>query len=235
MQSISIAGWLHIGFFGLLVPFLAWRSRALLEDYATIPRRTHFIRVIAQLLFFLAASLLVAWIEEIIVFPAWKPRAVPGVLAMLLVVAGLVIMRPVWRRSIERGERKARFFMPTTAEERRLWGGLSLAAGVSEEVTYRGVLWLLLVSVTGSVWLAALLASVAFGLSHAVQGWKAAGAVTIIAMLLHGLVALDGTLYPAIIAHVLYDLVAGLEHGKLGEELGYDSLVASGEQGVVSG
>jgi hypothetical protein len=227
MQSISIAGWIHIGFFGLLVPFLAWRSRALLDDYASIPRRTHFIRVIVQLLFFLAASLLVAWIEGVAVFPAWKPRAVPGALAMVMVVAGLVIMRPVWRRSIERRERKARFFMPTTAEERRLWGVLSLAAGVSEEVTYRGVLWVLLTAVTGNVWIAAAMASVAFGLSHAVQGWKAAGAVTIIAMLLHGLVALDGTLYPAIMAHVLYDLAAGLEHGKLGDELGYDNLAVS--------
>lgn len=229
MQSISIAGWLHVGFFGLLVPWLAWRSRALLEDYGVIPRRTHFIRVIVQLLLFLAASLVVAWIEGISVFPAWKPRAVPGALAMLLVVAGLVIMRPIWRRSIERREPKARFFMPTTQEERKLWGGLSLAAGVSEEVTYRGVLWVLLTAVTGSVWIAAALASVAFGLSHMVQGWKAAVAVTIIALLLHGLVALDGTLYPAIIAHVLYDLVAGLEHGKMGKELGYDDLVVSGK------
>lgn len=222
MQPVSIAGWLQIGFFGLLVPWLAWRSRALLENYASLPRRTHFMRVVAQLLFFLLASLLVAWIEGITVFPPWKPQALSGVLAMLMVVVGLVVMRPVWRRSIERRERKARFFMPTNAEERKLWGVLSLAAGVSEEVTYRGVLWVLLTAVTGSIWIAAALASVAFGLSHMVQGWKAAAAVTIIALLLHGLVALDGTLYPAIIAHMLYDLVAGLEHGKLGAELGYD-------------
>lgn len=222
MPSLSIAGWLHIGFFGLMVPWLAWRSRRLLDEYSTLPRGTHFVRVIVQLLLFLVASLLVAWVEEFVVFPAWRPRAVPVVLATVLVVLGLAAMRPIWRRSIERRDLKARFFMPTTARERRLWAGLSVAAGVSEEVTYRGVLFALLAVVTGSAWLAAALSAVAFGLSHAVQGWKAAGAVTMIALLLHGLVALDGTLYPAIAAHAMYDWLAGLEHGRLGEELGYD-------------
>ena len=222
MPSISIAGWLHIGFFGLMVPWLAWRSRRLLDQYSTLPRSTHFVRVIVQLLLFLVASLLVAWVEDIVVLPAWRPRAVPVVLATVLVVVGLVAMRPIWRRSIERRDLKARFFMPTTARERRLWAGLSVAAGVSEEVTYRGVLFALLAVVTGSTWLAAALSAVAFGLSHAVQGWKAAGAVTMIALLLHGLVALDGTLYPAIAAHAMYDWLAGLEHGRLGGELGYD-------------
>lgn len=237
MPSISIAGWLHIGFFGVMVPWLAWRSRRLLHEYSALPRSTHFVRVIVQLLLFLVASLAVAWVEDITVWPPWRLRAMPLVLATVLVVVGLVSMRPVWRRSIERRDLKARFFMPTTQRERRLWAGLSVAAGVSEEVTYRGVLFALLVVVTGSAWIAAALSAVAFGLSHAVQGWKAAAAVMVIALLLQGLVVLDGTLYPAIAAHAMYDWLAGLEHGRLGEELGYDEGGASpaGERDFVSG
>lgn len=228
MPSISIAGWLHIGFFGVMVPWLAWRSRRLLDEYSALPRSTHFMRVIMQLLLFLVASLAVAWAEGITVWPPWRLRAMPLVLATVLVVAGLVSMRPIWRRSIERRDLKARFFMPTTQRERRLWAGLSVAAGVSEEVTYRGVLFALLVMVTGNAWIAAGLSAVAFGLSHAVQGWRAAAAVMVIALLLQGLVVLDGTLYPAIAAHAMYDWLAGLEHGRLGSELGYDDTATAG-------
>ena len=75
---------------------------------------------------------------------------------------------------------------------------------------------------TGSGWVAAVIASIVFGVSHAVQGWKTAGIITIIAFLLHGLVAMSGTLYPAIVAHAVYDIVAGLTYGRLGRTLGYD-------------
>src|SRR5690606_31706171 len=75
--------------------------------------------------------------------------------------------------------------------------------------------------VTGSGVAAALIASVIFGVSHSVQGWKSAGVITVIALLLHGLVALSGTLLLAIAIHAIYDAVAGLAYGRMGEELGY--------------
>ena len=171
---------------------------------------------------FLAISLLVARAEQVTLWRPWAGHWLGWLLAAVLALGGIVVMRPHWRKSVETRDPTVRLFMPTNASERRLWVMVAVAAGVSEEVTYRGVLFALLWTLTGSALLAAILASVVFGVSHAVQGWKTAGIITIIALLLHGLVAVSGTLYPAIVAHAVYDIVAGLTYGQLGRTLGYD-------------
>jgi membrane protease YdiL (CAAX protease family) len=138
-----------------------------------------------------------------------------------LLALGLTAMPPVWRRSVERRERGIHLFMPRTPPERGLWVAVAMAAGVSEEVTYRGVLFAVLTGMTGSAVAGAAIASAIFGLSHVVQGWKSAGIVTIIALMVHGLVAVSGTLLLAIAIHAIYDIVAGLAYGRMGERLGY--------------
>lgn len=171
---------------------------------------------------FLAISLMVAQVEQIPLWPRSAGHRLGWMLAGVLTVAGIMLMRPRWRKNVETRDPAVRLFMPTNAGERRLWVLVAVAAGVSEEVTYRGVLFALLWTLTGSGWVAALVAAVIFGVSHSVQGWKSAGIITIIALLLHGLVAVSGALYPAIVAHAVYDIVAGLTYGRLGRSLGYD-------------
>jgi hypothetical protein len=213
---------LHLGFFGLVIPWLAWRSRGHIARHTATPRARHFANVVLQLVIFLAISLVVARVEQVPIWRPWAGHWLGWLLAALLALGGIVVMRPHWRKNVEMRDPTVRLFMPTTRSERRLWVLVALAAGVSEEVTYRGVLFALLWILTGSALAAALLASIVFGVSHAVQGWKTAGIITIIALLLHGLVALSGTLYPAIVAHAAYDIVAGLTYGRLGRTLGYD-------------
>jgi membrane protease YdiL (CAAX protease family) len=83
------------------------------------------------------------------------------------------------------------------------------------------VLFALLTTLTGSAWIAALLASAAFGVSHMVQGAQSALIISAIALALHGLVAVSGSIYLAIVVHFLYDLIAGFSYGRLGERYGY--------------
>lgn len=178
--------------------------------------------MILQLVIFLVISLVVARVERI---PVWQPaggRWLAWLLAAVLAGGGIVLMRPRWRKNVEARDPTVRLFMPTNASERRLWVMLAVAAGVSEEVTYRGVLLALLWMLTGSGIAAAVVSAIIFGVSHAVQGWKSAGIITIIALLLQGVVALSGTLYPAIVAHAVYDIVAGLTYGRLGKGWRYD-------------
>jgi membrane protease YdiL (CAAX protease family) len=94
---------------------------------------------------------------------------------------------------------------------------VSVAAGVAEEITSRGVLYSLLITATGATWAAVVLASIAFGLGHLVQGWRGAGVVTGFALAFHGLVLLSGSLHLAIVVHVVYDIAAGLSYGRLAE------------------
>ena len=233
----GIAGWYHLAFFGLLIPWAAWRSRLRFASQPLPPRRRHFIAVLIQLILFLVISISVAHVEGIdLVTP---PRTEwPGwLLAGALLGGGVVLMAPVWRRGVERRERKVHLFMPRTGPERRLWVAVAVAAGVSEEVTYRGVMFALLAGLTGSGLAGAVLASLVFGVSHIVQGWRSAAVITVIALLLHGLVALSGTLLLAIAIHAIYDVVAGLAYGRIGEDLGYpvDGIPTEAESAVPAG
>jgi membrane protease YdiL (CAAX protease family) len=206
----------------VLIPWLAWRSRSHLASRAATPRARHFVNVLVQLALFLVISLVVAFAENIQVWRPVNGRWLPWTCAALLTIAGILLMLPRWHQTVKDRDPVVRLFMPITRRERRLWVAVAVMAAVSEEVTYRGVLFVLLWVLTDSVWAAAIVAAVVFGVSHVVQGWKTAGIVTIIALLLHGLVALSGTLYPAIVAHAVYDIVAGLTYGRLGRSLGYD-------------
>ena len=66
-------------------------------------------------------------------------------------------MRPLWRRRVQERSRRIWLFMPRTTRERTAWIAASITAGISEEVTYRGVMFALLWRVTGSALAAALI------------------------------------------------------------------------------
>lgn len=195
-----------------------------MAQHLAVPRERHLKMVIGQLLLFLVISLVVAWTGSIEVWAPVGRRLGPWLDAALLVVAGVLLMRPRWRAKVVARDPAVRLFMPSTGRERRLWVVVAVVAGVSEEVTYRGVMYALLWMLTGSPVAAAIIASIVFGVSHSVQGWAVAGIVTLIALVLHGLVAWSGSLYPAIAAHAAYDIIAGLTYARLGQELGYDPL-----------
>ncbi len=100
--------------------------------------------------------------------------------------------------------------LPRTPGERLGFVALSLSAGVGEELAYRGFLLPALGAAAGSLWLGAAIASVAFGMMHAYQGVVGVLRASILGMLLSLPVVLSGTVIPAMAAHALIDVVAGL-------------------------
>jgi membrane protease YdiL (CAAX protease family) len=103
--------------------------------------------------------------------------------------------------------------LPRTAHERRLFAGLALFAGFGEEVVFRGFLLAALTAPLGGVWLALLVSSLAFGVLHSYQGPVGMLRTACLGGVLGASVVLDGSLWPAIVAHVLIDLVGGLVVG----------------------
>jgi len=97
---------------------------------------------------------------------------------------------------------------PHTDAELRRFAWVSIAAGVCEEIVYRGLLMTALAALVGA-WPAVLLSSVAFGLGHAYQG--AAGVVRtgIVGLVLALVVTFTGSLLAAIVMHALLDAVQG--------------------------
>lgn len=207
-------GLLFLLFFLVLVPWGAYRSRAVLEQTPGLPRLGYFRNVVGQQLLFLVVAVLAAWQEAV---PLRVGRLDPAALAAALGVlaGGVLLARPYWLRKVAEGDRRLALFAPRTPEERRWWVAVSLAAGISEEIVWRGVLVTLLWWLTGS-WLAgALISSVMFGVSHALQGWTSAALIGVVAMGMTLFVRwADGLLLAAVI-HAGYDVVAGFAYGKM--------------------
>jgi hypothetical protein len=103
--------------------------------------------------------------------------------------------------------------LPRTRAEKRAFVGLSFAAGIGEELAYRGYALLSLQLLGMGPWAAAAISSVAFGFLHAYQGRVGIVRTGGMGFLLAVSVLLTGSLFPAILAHTLIDLIGGLVLG----------------------
>ncbi|MFC1660348.1 CPBP family intramembrane glutamic endopeptidase [Gemmatimonadota bacterium] len=104
--------------------------------------------------------------------------------------------------------------LPRSSGEKALFVFLSCAAGLGEEVAYRGYVIPILAGVIGSVWGAAILSSMVFGVLHAYQGWLGIFRTGALGFLLAASFLLSGSLWPAILAHTIVDLLGGLVLGE---------------------
>ena len=103
--------------------------------------------------------------------------------------------------------------LPRTVPEKIVFAFLSLAAGLGEEIAFRGFAIPGLVLLTGSDWAAALISSMAFGVLHGYQGWLGVARTGAMGFLLAASFLLSGSLWPAILAHAALDLISGLVLG----------------------
>jgi membrane protease YdiL (CAAX protease family) len=220
-QHVGVPGWYHLAVFGVLLPYLVIRSRRGIASRPLPPLRRHLPRVFVQLAVLGLLSLWIGRLEWVRLFPAQAPPAWSVALGALFVLVAVGGMRPLWRKAVRQRSRLSYLFMPRDGVERAWWIAVAVAAGISEEITWRGVQWVLLTRLVGNVWIAAALCAVMFALAHAVQGTRSMAIIVLFGAAFHGLVAASGSLYVAMAAHALYDVVAGLAYGRLGEQLGY--------------
>lgn len=142
------------------------------------------------------------------------PLPLPALLAWTLglAVAGLAVMlvfRLLGRRLVVRETRMLARLLPRTRTERRVFVLLSGAAGLGEEVAYRGYVIPMLAVATG-VPAAVVLSSLVFGLLHAYQGRIGMVRTALMGFVLAGGYLASGSLLPVVLAHTVIDLVGGL-------------------------
>ncbi|HXT68379.1 MAG TPA: CPBP family intramembrane glutamic endopeptidase [Vicinamibacterales bacterium] len=222
--DVGLPGWYHVFTFGVLIPFAVVRNyRRMAGKSMPLPdRMRHFRTTTVMLSLFTGLSVLVARAEWIDLFRFDASRLPQGLLAgVVMFAAAIAFMRPRWRRAVEQRRRVVYLFMPDNATERVWWIVVSTLAGIGEEITWRGAQTALLASLTGSFVLGAILCAIQFGIAHYMQGWKSAAIITVFALAFQGVVWVSGSLYVAMLVHVLYDITAGLTYGRLGRELGY--------------
>jgi membrane protease YdiL (CAAX protease family) len=148
------------------------------------------------------------------------PHMTPAVWAWgVLFFAVLTLTIPLrWKRAEEWKRRRLMHMTPQKFGEYPMWVLLSLSAGVSEEIVWRGVLFSLLAGYTHSVMVAALISAVHFGVCHIVQGWKSVVLIAALGLAAQTLVLAADSLIPAMVLHFAYDAVAGIWMGKLGRK-----------------
>jgi len=98
--------------------------------------------------------------------------------------------------------------LPTTPAARRGWAGLAVSAGVTEEITYRGLVVLALalgLPSLGHAWVVAA-AAVLFGLAHWYQGRLGMLGTAALGAVFAQLYLLTGSLLLPMLLHLLVDL-----------------------------
>ncbi len=213
-MSIGIPGIVFLSIALIGIPWLAVRSRLDLSQLEAMPRTQSYRMIITQQLVMLVVALLIGWLESL-PLSGGRGDAIAGAVAGGVLIAAVLLLRPLWRRKAASNEPGILFLAPRTAAERRWWMVVSLVVGISEEVFWRGVAVGLLIAVTGNPWIAVAIAAAAFGLAHAAQGKDGIAVAAVLAMVLGAMVIWTGGLYMAIALHVIYDVVAGFDYGRM--------------------
>lgn len=138
--------------------------------------------------------------------------------AGLAVAAAYIVLGALQRRALlarpEALERLGRTFgtamslVPATASERRGFRAVSITAGICEELFYRGFMMWYLGAFAGP-FVAIILSSAAFGFDHIYLGRKHVVRTSIGGVAFSLLVLLSGSLLPAIVVHIVADVLSG--------------------------
>ncbi len=196
---------------GLWLPYLAWKSaRRLGTRPLPMSRPRFFVQIIATQVILFA----LAWFTardngiELWTLPRWPVRSWTA--AVVLLALTLLTLRLRWKARPVPQRARLYGMLPHDRRELVPYIGVCLAAGVGEEVVYRGVLTMLLMWPMHSYVAGALVSAAVFGISHSIQGWRAALAIFIISLMVQALVAFSHSLMPGMFMHAAYDFAAGI-------------------------
>jgi uncharacterized protein len=129
--------------------------------------------------------------------------------SLLTLLAGLGILA-IGRLFHLRESPLVHFLIPRSGSEKIAFVGLSLSAGIAEEIVFRSFLIAALLYASGSMTFAVVVSLVIFAASHAYQGWTGVLRVGILGLVLTIPFLVTGSVYPSIIAHAALDILAGL-------------------------
>lgn len=142
-----------------------------------------------------------------------------GFWLVAVLVAGASIALALSTRSVRQLDQDARaehrvsfgdlgHFLPQDDRDLRSFYGISVTAGIVEEIVFRGfVLWYL--SLMMPLWAAVLVSSVAFGLGHSYQGLGGMFRTGLVGLVLGVFYIVSGSIWLPIVAHVLLDWLQG--------------------------
>lgn len=139
-----------------------------------------------------------------------------GLVLILVMVGALLYSWRQARRASDAGKAEqtgyvhdiARF-VPQSPRELRSFVGVSVTAGIVEEIVYRGfVLWYLAQFMP--LWVAVIVSSLAFGIGHSYQGANGAARAGLVGLVFAVFYIGTGSIWLPIVAHALLDILQGV-------------------------
>jgi membrane protease YdiL (CAAX protease family) len=101
-------------------------------------------------------------------------------------------------------------FLPRRPLEIALWIAVSISAGISEEIAFRGYFQRQFGALTGSKWAAVCMQAVLFGMGHGYQGMQAMAKIAVFGAMFGVLAIWRQSLRPGIITHAFGDILSGI-------------------------
>jgi membrane protease YdiL (CAAX protease family) len=150
--------------------------------------------------------------------PSWLPQRagartfVAGVLIGLLLAIALSALQARRSAAIQQKMEKAflqfSFILPLTAAERIWWIFVSLTAGITEEILYRGFLihYFFAAPFHAALAVAVIVSCVIFGAGHLYQGIAGVISAAILGLIFSAIFLMTGNLLVPMVLHALIDL-----------------------------
>lgn len=142
---------------------------------------------------------------------SWRPPAIALDAALAVGFTALAARASPWlHRALGADADVQTALGPRGMLEIVLWVLVSIAAGVCEELVFRGYLQEQLSRLTQSAVAGVLLQSIVFGAGHLYQGWAAATITAVYGLAFGVLAQARGSLRPGMAAHALVDILGGV-------------------------
>lgn len=129
-----------------------------------------------------------------------------AILVTFLVWSSLKL-RPKAEKVRERLKGHLGALVPSSNRERRWFGAVSIGAGISEELVFRGFLiyYLGLYLPQINTWEKVVLTALIFGVAHLYQGWQGIMGASILGLIAAGIYVTSGSLLVPMILHAVID------------------------------
>lgn len=141
-----------------------------------------------------------------------------AVLIALLLAGSLVYFNFYYSRQVEQSDQAAKdlvamtegfdMVLPHTRRELKWFYGLSVTAGITEEILYRGFIMAYLAAVV-PLPAVILISSLIFAVAHSYQGLTGASRTFVVGLALAITYTLTGSILFGVIAHMLVDIIGG--------------------------
>ncbi|PID98746.1 hypothetical protein CSA80_04760 [Candidatus Saccharibacteria bacterium] len=130
---------------------------------------------------------------------------ITGLVIGVLLAIGIVTFR--FRRGVKkRAEAPQELLVPTNRKERWLAAGMSVTAGITEELFFRALLPGLLFLITGDAVLAVTISIVIFGFEHIYAGWRAVLLTAVVGWVFFKVYMASGTILLPMAVHAILDI-----------------------------